>query len=150
MTKEIKYWTYVVLLSYAPTIGLHFLTRPMWYKGVDYFTNATTIETLSTIIFIPLYLIVINYLLFKKYNKTITSFIVNSLIIISCVFISTFLHFKNWADSIGSWDNPDTETIMVMDFERTCGIIISAIGLAIVFIRLWNKNKKRTPINTQT
>jgi len=150
MKKEIKYWVYILLLSYVPTIGLHFLIRPIWYKDVDNFTNATTIETLFTIAFLPLYLVVTHYLIFKKYDKTTTSFIINCLIILSCVFISTFLHFKNWADSIGSWNSPDTETIMVMDFERTSGIIVSSIGFIIVFLRLWYKNKKRAPINTQT
>jgi ABC-type protease/lipase transport system fused ATPase/permease subunit len=149
MNKELKYWIYVIILSYLPTIGFHFIIRPMWYKGVDYFTDATTMETLFTIIFMPLYLVVTNYLLFKKHNKTNISFIINCIIILSCVFISTSLHFKNWADSIGSWDNPDTETIMVMNFERTAGIVVSVIGLTIVFVRLWNKNKKQTLFNTQ-
>ncbi len=141
MNKEIKYWFCVFFLNYFPVIGFHFSIRPMWYKGVDSFTDATFVETLFTIILLPIYLVVINYLLFKWSNKTIRSFILNFFIVLSCIFLSTFLHFKNWANSIGSWDNPDTETIMVMDFERTWGTIVSTIGFSILFYRIWHKNK---------
>jgi len=139
--QEINYWTLVLLLNYIPTIGFHFFVRPMWYKDAESYTSATSIETLFTIFFLPIFLALTNYFLAKNHSKTTSTFILNGLIIISCVFISTHLHFKNWADSIGNWYNPDNETIAVMDFERISGIIISLVGLSIVFFRLRDKNK---------
>lgn len=139
-TKELKYWSFVMLLSYVPTIGFHFLIRPMWFKGTDSFTCATLLELLFTIVILPIYLIAANYFLAKKYDKASELFIINGIMILTCIFISTHLHFKNWADSIGSY-SPDNETEGVMDFERTVGIIISLIGLIIVYFRIRSKNK---------
>lgn len=51
--------------------------------------------------------------------------------------LSTLLHFKNWADTVGSWKNPDTETIMLMQFEFLVGFAIVGLGtlLSLLFKR---------------
>jgi hypothetical protein len=137
--KEALYWILILTLSYGPTIGFHYLIRPNWYKGVDSFTSATTTEMFFTIVLLPVYLIVVNYLLAKKFGNATEVFVLNGMIILSCIVISTHLHFKNWADSIGSYDSPDFETLGVMDFERTAGIVVSLIGLVIVYLRIRNR-----------
>lgn len=138
--KGIIYWILVLILSFVPTIGFHFMLRPNWYKGVDSFTSATTTEMFFTIVLLPIYLIVANYLLAKKFGNAREVFILNGIVILSCIIISTHFHFKNWADSIGSYDNPDGETLAVMNFERTAGIIVSLIELVIVFFRIRRLN----------
>ena len=97
-----------------------------------------------TMFVLPLYLVVMNYSLAKKFSKLTSVFVINAVIIISCIWLSSYLHFKNWADSIGSWNSPDSETIEVMSFEKTVGTILSLIGLAIIFVRVIIKNKKLT------
>src|ERR1043165_4197547 len=98
MTKtEIKYWTFVLLISYLPTIGFHLILRPLWFADIDH-TNVTTIELLFTVVGLPIYLIITNYSLFRKSGKTPLAFLINCLVILSCIPISTYLHFKNWGD----------------------------------------------------
>ena len=138
--KEIKYWTLVFLLNFVPTVGFHFLIRPMWFKGVDSFTTATTIELFFTTIALPIYLVVTNYYLASKFEKQAELIIINGLIVISCILISTHLHFKNWAESIGNSVYPDSKTIGLMDIERIIGLILSTIGLFVIYFRLRAKN----------
>ena len=59
--------------------------------------------------------------------------------ICSCIYISAQLGFLNWADSIGSRQNPDNETLMVVAFEWQVGLIATLIGLTICFVRLYKK-----------
>jgi len=139
--KTITYGALILLVNYIPTIGFHLAVRPMWYKSVNDYTDATLTEMVFTVLILPIYLVVANYLLAKKFNKLTELFILNALIILSCIFISTHLHFKNRADSIGSFSDPDHETKGVMDFERIAGLSVSAIGLGIVFFRIHQKNK---------
>jgi len=146
--RDIIYWTLVIILNYLPTIGFHYIVRPMWYKGVESFTSATTIEMGFTIIFLPIYLLVANYLMAKKFDKANGILLLNAIIVLTCIFISTELHLKNWTNSIGS-ENPDSETIGVMNFERTVGIIISLIGFTIILLRLRNKSKTATIRSTE-
>jgi hypothetical protein len=136
--KQLKYWVFILLLSYGPAIVFPYLIRPMWFKEVDSYTRATIIQFLFTIIFLPVYLLLINYMLTRKYAEFSTAFILNGLIICSCIFISSHLHFMNWADSIGSVQYPDSATRDVMAFERTAGIIVSMIGLGVI----WFKERK--------
>jgi hypothetical protein len=86
-------------------------------------------------------LVIANYWLAKKFD-TKGVFIINSLIILSCIFISERLHFLNWADSVGSRTHPDNETLEVGAFERDMGVLVTIIGLIIVFIRLYRKTKR--------
>ena len=132
------------MLSYLPTILIHLLFRPLWYKGVDSCASATTTEMIITMLILPLYLVMTNYSLAKTFNKLTYVFVINALIIISCIWLSSYMHFKNWADSIGNWNSPDSETLEVMGFEKMVGIILCLLGLAIILVHLIVKNKKLT------
>ena len=97
-----------------------------------------------TMLILPLYLVMTNYSLAKTFNKLTYVFVINALIIISCIWLSSYMHFKNWADSIGNWNSPDSETLEVMGFEKMVGIILCLLGLAIILVHLIVKNKKLT------
>jgi hypothetical protein len=135
-TKELSYWILIFILNYIPTIGFHLLLRSCWYKGDNSSTTASMIELFFTIFLLPLYLVVTNYFFAKNFGMPTEAFIVNGVVIVSCIFISTHFHFKNWADSIGSYNNTDDETIAIMNFERTAGIIVSLIGLLIIYFKI--------------
>ena len=50
----------------------------------------------------------------------------------------------NLADSIGSRTHPDGETLEMIAFERSLGLIVTIIGLIIVFIRMYQKQKAQS------
>lgn len=120
----------------------------MWFRGVDSFTNATIIEDFITALFLPIYLVVTNYIIAKTYEKTNIVFIVNGLIIMTCIFISTEIHLRNWADGT-EHEYADWGTKAILEFVRNIGIGVSLIGLAIVYFRVRNKNKTTMNIGTK-
>lgn len=116
------------------------MVRPYWFNKTDEHTGLTSFETLFTIALLPIFLVTINYLLAKRFD-TRRLFIINAIIICSCIFISSRLHFLNWADSVGSRDHPDSDTTEVIGFERDMGLIVTTIGLVIIFVKLYKKKK---------
>jgi hypothetical protein len=140
LKKHLTYWTLVLILNYGLTFGIHYLLRPLWFDKTDEHTGLTTIETLFTIAIFPFALVTINYLLTKRFDKK-HFFLINAIIICSCIIISSRLHFLNWADSVGSRTHPDGETLEVVAFERTVGLLVTAIGIIIAFVRLYRKKK---------
>lgn len=141
LTNHWKYWILVLLFNYGLTIGIHYLLRPLWFDGTDEHTGLTSFELLFTVVVLPVALVTINYWLAKKNNAT-KFFILNALMICSCIVISARLHFLNWADSIGSRTHPDSGTLEVIAFERSLGLVVTVIGLIIVLIRIYQKGKK--------
>ena len=140
LRNNFKYWTIVILLSYGSTVGIHLIVRPMWFNGSDSVTSATIIEGLITMLFLPIYLVVTNYIAAKKRKKTNWLFFFNGIIIVTCILISTEIHLRNWLKSTG-YKSVDSGTKAVMDFERNIGIIVTLIGLSIVYFRIRNNNK---------
>jgi len=138
-----KYWTLVLLFNYGLTIGIHYLLRPLWFAGTDEHTGLTSFELFFTVALLPVALVMTNYWLAKK-NNTKKLFILNAIMICSCIVISARLHFLNWADSIGSRTHPDGETLEVFAFERSLGLIVTIVGLIIVFIRIYQKRKTQS------
>jgi C4-dicarboxylate transporter len=139
-----KYWLIIILFSLVPTYLVHILIKPMWGKTTESFTTATTIESVVTIFFLPLFLAIFHYFIAKKYKIKPLLFIVNAIIVLFCIWLSAHLHFENWANSIGNKLNPDNGTIEVIGFTRGLGYIISLIGLLIGFAKL----KKQNSLNT--
>ena len=115
------------------------LLRPFWGNNVETNTSLATFSIGLTIIFLPMYLLSINYYFAKKHRAE--QFISNGLVIISCVLISAQINFYNWANSIGSHGNPDGGTEAVISLERWGGSIICIIGTIIGHYRLTHKNK---------
>ena len=140
LKKQLIYWTLVLIINYGLTFAVHYLLRPLWFDKSDEHTNLTTIEMLFTITILPFALLTINYLLTKRFD-TKRFFIINAIIICSCIFISSRLHFLSWADSVGNRTDPDGETLIVNAFETDLGLIVTAVGLIITFIKLYRKKK---------
>jgi hypothetical protein len=136
---KIPYELKVILFSYVPTFGVNLFMRPFWGDNVDTNTNLALFGTVFTIFILPFYLLTINYVFAKQHKAE--QFILNGLVMISCVFISTYFHFYNWADSIGSRDNPDGGTEAVMSLEKWGGSIICIIGTIIGHYNLIQNNK---------
>jgi hypothetical protein len=143
VARHFKYWILILLLSYGITIAIHYLFRPVWFDHSDEHTGVTLFEMLFTMILLPVFLVTINYWLAKKYAVR-RFFIINAAIIGSCILLSARLHFLNWADSAGSRDKPDPETLEIVAFEQTIGLIITVIGLIIAFVRLYSKRRPQS------
>lgn len=143
--KQFKYWAVIILVSYIPTIGFHYLMRPFWFNKTADHTSVTTFEMVFTILFLPIYLIIINYLLSKR-NLIKWLFVFNAVIICSCVLISSRLHFLNWADSVGNRENPDNDTREVVAFEEQAGLLVTEIGIVITIAlqTITNKGFKKS------
>jgi hypothetical protein len=147
LIKYIKYSTLVLLFNYGLTIGVHYLLRPLWFDGSEDHTNLTTCELFFTVAILPFSLITANYWLAKRFD-TLKLLIVNAVTIYTCIFISSRLHFLNWADSIGSRTHPDGETLAVIAFETDVGLLTTTIGLILVFVRLYRKKKRLQLLNS--
>jgi len=147
MKRSLIYWTIILLCNYGVTMAVHYSLRQIWFAGPNDNTSLTTIETLFTIAVLPTFLVIANYWLGKKYDL-IKYFLLNAAMICSCIFLSSRLHFFNWADSVGSRIHPDQDTLDVMALETFFGLVVTTIGLIIVFVRVfYNKRKKQHLIN---
>lgn len=135
--QELKYVLMLLGLNLIPATLPHLLVRPMWYKTVTEHTQATFIEFSVTAVILPLLLPVTNQELNKRFSQH--GFIVNGVLILFAIWISSWLHFRNWADSIGNWDSPDHGTVVVGNLAVYTGIALSVIAMTIVRLTL---NKK--------
>lgn len=133
------YYLKIILFSFVPTIGINLLTRPFWGDNVDTNTSLATFSIVLTIGLLPIYLLIINYFFAKKYKAD--NFILNGLLIVLCVWLSSYFHFINWADSIGNRNNPDGGTEAVISFEQWTGTIFVVIGTIIGHVNLIKQNK---------
>jgi hypothetical protein len=135
MAKHLKYWTLVVIISFGVTIGVHYLFRPLWFSNTGDHSHLSIVETSFTVVLLPVILLIVNYRLTKKFAIK-TSFIINAIIILSCVVIATGLQFRNWADSVGSSTHPGEETLKGVTRERTVALIVAAIGILLTYFKL--------------
>jgi hypothetical protein len=93
-----------------------------------------------TIFILPVILVTTVYWLTRKFQKR-NWFLLSSVIICTCIYISAQLGFLNWADSIGSRQHPDNETLMIVALEWQAGLVVTAVGLVICVVKLYWKKK---------
>ena len=133
---KFRNWGTLWLWNIVPVIIVHLIARLFWtkYPGTDQ-TNVTLLEMLFTMIILPIYLLLMNYVVADKLRLTNKLGIVTLMAL--SIGLSTILHFKNWADTMGSWRHPDRETIGVMQFEFLVGFVVAGLGtlLGILFKR---------------
>ncbi len=133
---KFKNWGTLLLWNTVPVIIVHLIARLFWttYPG-SVQTNVTLLEMIFTMFALPVYLLLMNYVVSDRLRLT-NRLGMGTLMAIS-IGLSTLLHFKNWADTVGSWKNPDTETIMLMQFEFLVGFAIVGLGtlLSLLFKR---------------
>ena len=140
MKKDFKYWILIFSVCYGLTILVELLLRPFWFVKSEEHTDLAIFQMFFTIILLPIILVTTIYYLTKKFDKE-KLFLIPAILVCSCIYISAQLGFINWADSIGSRTNPDSETLMVVAFEWQVGLIVTLIGLTICFVRIHKKKK---------
>lgn len=134
------HWAGFIVLSISSVIMLHYLVKDKLGNCIQQNIKIATYESLLTAIFIPIYLIIISYYMQKKSKKKIFPFFLNTILIMFCVWLSSYFHFENWANSIGNKHNPDSGTTEVIGLTRAVGYLICTIGMAIMFFKL-RKNR---------
>jgi hypothetical protein len=141
LKNHFKYWTFVLVFCYGLTVGVQYLLRPLWFIKSEEHTGLAMFETVLTIFILPVALVTTVYWVTKKFDKK-NWFLLSGVIICSCIYISAQLDFLNWADSIGSRQHPDNETLMIVALEWQAGLVVTAVGLIICLVRLYWKRKK--------
>jgi hypothetical protein len=140
MKNHLKYWTFVLFFCYGVTVAIQYLLRPFWFIKSEEHTSLATFEILLTIFILPVVLVTTIYWATKKFDKK-NWFFLSSIIIFSCIYISAQLGFLNWADSIGSRQHPDNETLMIVALEWQAGFAVATVGFIICLVRLYWKRK---------
>lgn len=113
---KFKDWVFLFLLNVIPVILVHFIARIFWTNQGDN-TPVATFETLFTMIILPICLL-FNYSVDKV--KAMNRFGVWIMMVFT-LGLSTVLGFKNWADAVGSWKHPYSETSLLGNY---CGCAI--------------------------
>jgi len=134
---SIRFWGIVIIVSYLPTIVLHLLAKPMWNSNINESNVRIAIfEAILTMIIFPVYLVAINFFLARKFEEKRKYFIFNFLIVLSCIWISSYLSMRNWSYHLGYYTIPDNNTLEIIGFEEWTGYLISIIGFFIAFFNL--------------
>lgn len=131
-----------MLISYGLTTAAQYLLRMMWFREGDDHTNLALFELFFTLFFLPIFLVTTIYWMTIKLDKK-NWFSLAGVIICSCIYLSARLGFLNWADSVGSRDHPDSETLMVIAFEWQGGLIVTLVGLVICYVKIFTKRRSR-------
>ena len=129
------------MFCYGFTVAVEYLLRQFWKIKRTEYTDLALFQMFFTIILLPLFLVIFSYIITKKFEKR-KWFFLTGIIICSCIYLSAQIGFFNWADHVGSRENPDTETLMVVNFEWQVGLIVTLIGLIISYIRLYIKKNE--------
>lgn len=127
---KFKDWVFLFLLNVIPVILVHFIARIFWTNQGDN-TPVATFETLFTMIILPICLL-FNYSVDKV--KAMNRFGVWIMMVFT-LGLSTVLGFKNWADAVGSWKHPYSETIAVVQLKFFVGFVIIGIITLISLVR---------------
>ena len=122
-------------------MAAQYLLRPFWFIKSEEHTGLAMFEMIFTILVLPITLVVAVYLATKKFDKR-KWFLLTVPVICSCIYVSSRLGFYNWADSVGSRQHPDNETLMVVALEWQAGLIVTILGLTICLVRLYWKRRK--------
>jgi hypothetical protein len=125
-----KDWVTLVLWIIIPVVVFHLVIGNFWKTmDITLSTKATIFESLFNMIVLPIYLVIIG----NRYIKDISfrdQIIIGFLMVIG-IGLSIFLHFRNWADNGGSWQNPDRGTLAVIQLELFIGVAVVLIGVVI-------------------
>lgn len=137
----------IVLWNLLPIIAIHFLFWLFWDENIGSDNTSLTLFEMSfTMLIIPAYLLFRNYEWMDKRRNQITI----GLLMTFGILLSAFLHFSNWANTVGSW-NADRETIAVIQSEFFVGFGIVVIGTIIkIFAPSINKNSGVPPSTSRT
>jgi hypothetical protein len=133
------YWLKIALWSVTPTLIVHLIFGILWMSnpmGSGVIVSCTILELATTMLFLPIYLVIANYRLAKKHKKKRKSFFVNTVIILICILFSQYLHLLNWSLKTGSSLRSDREAVGVMTLGILIGTIVDLIGVVIAIYNL--------------
>ncbi len=134
-----RYELKVLLVNFSISIGVNLIMRPFWFNDIDAKTDLAIFSTTFTIFLLPFLLLLVNYSLSKKYK--ITSFVYSAIIIVLSVWLSSYFHFINWADSVGSRSNPDGGTEAITSLEKIGGSLFALFFSVIIHFALREKKE---------
>lgn len=131
---KLKYWAFLLLWNVVPVILVHLGARAFWTNQGDN-TSVAIFETSFSMFILPSCLL-FNYSVervraMNRFGVWLTMFVT--------LCLSIFLGFMNWADTVGSWRHPDSETIAVVELKFFVGFAIIGLFTLITLI----KNRKR-------
>jgi len=129
----------LLILTIIPTYLLHLILRFSWDVNGDN-TSVTTLESIVTMLLLPIYLLTISYFVHRKCKMNNMLFIFNFLLIIFCIWLSAYFHFENWLGSMDYTLEIDEGTIEVMGFTKGIGYIVCSVGFTLL-LYLYKKNK---------
>ena len=139
-----KYCIAIAALDLVPVFGFHWLTGLAWGEGSAAAADASMLELCFVSVFLPVYLLAINYLIAKKYSAVNVYFIINMLVIAGCILLASHLHFLNWAGSGGNYQHPDDSIVHDLKLERILGLGLCVPGgIIILFL---HRKKRKTPL----
>ncbi|MDP4093907.1 MAG: hypothetical protein Q8920_11155 [Bacillota bacterium] len=98
-----------IALAFIPVLILHLLFLALWIFDK---TTATLPETLTDVLFVPIYLISINYIFKRKINGKLLG--INFFIILIASILGDFLHYLNWGLTTGYLTKPDSGTLTLI------------------------------------
>ncbi len=128
------------MLCYIPTIVFHFSLIPLWNGNTAMVTKAASYSGARTMFFVPIYSLIINYILSEKFK--VFSIILIASVIFTNIFLSSYLNTVNYENLIGRSYESDRESEGVYTLEKIVGIIISSFGLLIMYFNQREKFKK--------
>lgn len=141
----------IFIQNFIPVILLHLIFSVLWIftnknNDITGTTNVTMLETISDLVIVPVYLLIVNFRLCLKLKKY--SFLLNFVLMEISAFLGNIMHYFNWGLTTGLLKNPDPETISIFkaitSFDLIAILIVSIVmQIVLVFRRKASKSKEK-------
>ena len=121
----------VAAFDFLPIAIIHICFLPLWFnKNISFMTKLTSIEMGFSIILLPLYLLIFNFIYSVKSKQV--NFLPNIGLMLLAAILGNCLYYFNWGISSGNLFSPDSETIYL--FQSVLKInSISIVTLSIIW-----------------
>jgi hypothetical protein len=133
-------WLLLLLVNVIPVVLVHLIARAFWSED-KVNTSIALFEIVFTMLILP-FLLLFNYSF--ESIRNMNKFGVWILLVFT-LGLSTVLGFKNWADTVGSWTHPDTETLAVNELKFSVGFVIVSVITLVTMVRA---NRRERSIQT--
>lgn len=131
---KLKYWFFVVVLSYGVVYTSHFLAGLWWLYDAQNHVGEMITEGVLTVLALPVYLVRINYVYAKKYNQTKHVFVGNTIIIFSCIYLSIYMNWQHCFPTVSLAYYSYINNILIA--EAVIAAIITLVGVKDSFKKL--------------
>jgi hypothetical protein len=135
MRKKLVYWAFAVIFSLGIIVLVQILFRQYRVNNLGNLNHLGETEFIFTVIFLPIYLVLV-YSLLKKNLNYIGSLTTYTLLVILCILVSSRMNYINWWDTEGQIINvKDAEARDVIGIflliQFFLGVVFSLLGLYI-------------------